>query len=867
MSQEPEHLTVATETGGASTAHAPESRGAARSARSKGARAPLRWRALGALLRPFLRVRTEPPQPDELLEPASGPLIYILERPGLSNLLILEEACRASGLPPPLRRIEELSLAALPRAVIVLHPPIRRFSRARPSSYPPELRQLLRMVEDNSELDIRMLPVSIFVGRAPGRDGEWLRVLFSENWVMVGGFRRLLALLLNGRDTLVHFSRPVSLREVAAEGLPTERAARKSARVLRTHFRRIRSAIIGPDLSHRRTVIDAIVNAPPVREAIAGVAQRERQPLEKVQARARDLAWEIAADYSHPVVRALWILLKPLWNRLYDGVQLRHLDSLKQIAPGHEVIYVPCHRSHMDYLLLSYLLFDNHIVPPHIAAGINLNMPLVGPILRRGGAFFLRRSFRANALYASVFTEYVQQLIRRGTSIEYFIEGGRSRTGRLLPAKVGMLGMTVRGFLRDRSRPVVFQPVYIGYEKLLEGRSYIGELSGAKKKQESLFGALRGLRKLRDHYGRVAVSFGEPVFLQQHLDDSAPDWQIDADEERPPWFNKTVDSLGDRILVNINRSADVNPVNLLGAALLSTPRHAMAESDLLRQLALFKILLERVPYSDRVTVTELDPAAIIAYGERMGIVLRTRHPLGDVLSSAPDQSALLSYFRNNVLHLLTTAAWCAAPFLNNRQLRSSTIIRLGRFIYPFIQNELFLPWTAEEFGLQIDRTLDVYVDEKLLARVGEGGMLRRPVGQTDAAFHLRVIAQTVTQAFERYYIAVAVLVKNGRRSLTTAELENLGHLIAQRLSLLYANAAPEFFDKTLFRNFIALLKERRVIWLDDAGRLDFADELEGIARDARFVLSRELRHSILKLTDQERELVPVLAAEAESQPD
>ncbi len=829
---------------------------------SPGARAPLGWRLLGALLRPFLRVRTEPPAPAGLLDSTDAPLLYILERPGTSNLLILEEACRSAGLPPPLRRTEPVSLGTRQRAVIVLHPRISRFSNRRPSTYPPELRELLRMVEDNPELDVRLLPVSIFVGRAPGREASWFRVLFSENWVMVGGFQRLVALLLNGRDTLVHFSRPVSLREVAAEGLPPERAARKSARVLRTHFRRVRSAIIGPDLSHRRNVVDAVVKSAAVRDAIASGAQRERVPVEKMQTRARELAWEIAADYSHPVVRSLSILLKPVWNRLYDGVQMRHLDTVKQIAPGHEVIYVPCHRSHMDYLLLSYLLFEHHIVPPHIAAGINLNLPLVGPILRRGGAFFIRRSFRSNALYSAVFTEYLHQLIRRGTSIEYFIEGGRSRTGRLLPAHVGMLAMTVRGYLRDRSRPVVFQPVYIGYEKLLEGRTYIGELSGAKKQQETLFGALRGLRALRHNYGRVAVSFGEPIFLDRHLDEHAPEWKADTETDRPAWFATTVDALGDRILVNINRSADVNPVNLLAAALLSTPRNAMAEADLLRQLALFQALLARVPYSDRVTVTDLAPAAIIAYGERMGILVRTRHPLGDVISSAPEQSALLSYFRNNVLHLLTTAAWCAAPFLNNRQLRRSTVVRLGQFIYPFIQNELFLPWTAEQFGEQIQKTLDVLVEEGLLGKVGSGGLLRRPVGQTDTAFQLRVIAQTVTQAFERYYIAVAVLVKNGRGALSTAELENLGHLIAQRLSLLYANAAPEFFDKTLFRNFIALLKERRVIWLDDAGKIDFANELEGIAKDARFVLSRELRHSILKLTAQERELVPVVAPAA-----
>jgi glycerol-3-phosphate O-acyltransferase len=113
---------------------------------------------------------------------------------------------------------------------------------------------------------------------------------------------------------------------------------------------------------------------------------------------------------------------------------------------------------------------------------------------------------------------------------------------------------------------------------------------------------------------------------------------------------------------------------------------------------------------------------------------------------------------------------------------------------------------------------------------------------------LRVVAHTLVQAFERYYIAIALLVRNGPRSLSTAELENLCHLTAQRLALLYERSAPEFFDRNLFRGFIGTLKEHRFVWLDDAGKLDFGDAMATIAKDSRLILSRELRHSILKLT-------------------
>ena len=146
-------------------------------------------------------------------------------------------------------------------------------------------------------------------------------------------------------------------------------------------------------------------------------------------------------------------LLGRVWNRVYDGVKINHAGTLKDVSEGNEVVYVPCHRSHMDYLLMSYIIYHQGYALPHIAAGINLNIPVVGRFLRKGGAFFIRRSFGGNALYTVVFMKYLAAIMARGHSIEYFIEGGRSRTGRLLHPKTGMLSMTVRSFLRDPVRP------------------------------------------------------------------------------------------------------------------------------------------------------------------------------------------------------------------------------------------------------------------------------------------------------------------------------------------------------------------------------------------------------------------------------
>ena len=816
------------------------------------AKPPLWARFMEKLLQPWIEIKREPVVPPFNLD---RPVCYVIENYGLSNTLILDRACREAGLPSPLAALPGDPLGRKRSYVALSRRSAGLFGRPKNRSHSDALSRLLMAHRLYPDQDVQLVPVSIFVGRAPARQSGWFSVLFSENWVLVGRFRRLLAILLNGRDTVVQFSPSVRVWEILGEEMPHERQVRKVSRVLRGHFRRIRTAVIGPDLSTRRLLVDRVLDAEPVRKALTDQARRDGTEYLEAWKKGHAFAWEIAADYSNPVVRSASFALTGFWNRIYDGVNVNHLETLKQVAPGHEVVYVPCHRSHMDYLLLSYLLYNRGIVPPHIVAGVNLNMPVIGPILRRGGAFFIRRSIRGNALYAAVLGEYVSQLVGEGFSLEYFIEGGRSRTGRLLAPKGGMIVMTIKAFLRAPRRPVVFQPVYIGYEKLIEGKSYLDELTGQPKEKETIWALLKaGAGILRQHYGKVAVNFGEPIFLDRVLAEHAPDWrERNADpEDKPTWINGAVEDIAQKIQVNINRAADVNPVNLLALALLATPKHAMSEADLLAQLALSKKLLAALPYSDRVTVTELDPAAIVAYGEKIGVLTRTVHPLGDVISVEGETAVLQSYFRNNVLHLFAAASWVALCFQNNRRMSRAGLLRLGQTIYPFVQEELFLPWDQAGFAERLDATIDLFVAEGLLTVASEddGGIISRGPGQTDEVFRLRAIAHSLQQAFERYFIAITTLVKNGPRTLSAGELESLCHLTAQRLSLLYAPAAPEFFDKSLFRGFIQKLREMKLVWVCPNGKLDFDEQLMAWEKDAKVVLGRDLRHTISKLSPE-----------------
>jgi len=809
---------------------------------------------LRRLLHLWVKARIVPEDLGELELDPDLPTFYVLDSNALSSVLITDQLCRTLGWHRPIRGFQagdihlRRSFGADRRYQGLL---IRTHERQR---HDPSIRQLVDQAEQQPGLKIQIVPVTVLIGRAPDNEAGFLKILFSENWELGGRIRRLFATLINGRATLVQFGQPIRLDDLIAETADAGTALARLSRILRVHFKRVKTAAIGPDRSHRRTLVEKVISSEAVQLAIDAKAKRDRIDHDRAEKIARQYAREIAADYSYPFVRIADLLLTWFWNRIYRGVNVKHFRSFREASPGYEIVYVPCHRSHIDYLLLSYLLHYRGFVPPHIAAGVNLNMPLIGPLLRRGGAFFLRRSFRAQPLYAAVFNQYVSLILSRGVALEYFIEGTRSRTGRLLPPRAGMLSITVRAFLRYRNRPILFQPVYIGYERLAEGNSYISELSGQQKKAESLSDLRNVVNILRKNYGEVTVSFAEPVLLNEHLEAHAPGWELEdySMDSKPQWLPQLVDDLAERIMVNINQSAHLNPVNLLAIALLASRKHALDEDDLGKMLGLLQGIVQRTEYGERITATELEPGQIIEYGLEMGLIERHVHRLGNIISTDATSAVLLTYFRNNVAHLLAMPAWIACCFLNVQRIRRTRLHQLTSTVYPFLRRELFLPWDPADLEPVTDRCVDALIKLGLLRQYGD--RLQRTPGGSDETYYLRLLANSMVQTFERYFITVSILAKNGSGQLNRQQLEQLCILSAQRISLLHEFEAPEFYDKTLFKQFIESLSDTGILDRDDQGRLVFDQRLEQFARDARLILDKEVRHAIIQVTPEVLEL-------------
>lgn len=819
-------------------------------------RSPFRRLAFGTLRRLlYLWVRSETINQSafSLKLDRSKPVFYVLQQPSVSDLAVVDTECTKAGLPRPVLPVA-VGGHIEPAAFFYLTPAPGWLGRQGKRGASPTLVRLVNALGQHSVEDAQIVPVSVFWGQSPDRETSPWKLLFADTWAVTGRLRRLVSILILGRKTRVQFSTPIHLRELVEQDKGEERTLRMVHRILRVHFRNQKTAVIGPDLSHRRNLVKGLVHAPLVRQAILDEAEREKISVEKAEAQALRYGNEIASDFAYTAIRFLEVVLSWFWNKLYEGIRINHIEQVQSVVHGHEVIYVPCHRSHIDYLLLSYLLFRNGLTPPHIAAGINLNMPVIGGLLRRGGAFFMRRTFKGNPLYTAVFNEYLYTLFSRGFPVEYFVEGGRSRTGRMLQPKTGMLAITLRSFLRSSRLPIVFVPVYIGYERVLEGRTYLGELRGAAKKKESIFDLFKVIGALKQRFGQVWVNFGEPIKLADFLDREQPGWREQdlGPQYRPAWLNETTNRLADRVAQHLNEAAAVNPVNLVALALLSTSKLALDEKALARVLDLYLALLRRVPYSVHSTLPDGDGQALIEYVRSMDLLAEQKDALGRILYLDEQNAVLMTYYRNNILHVFALPALLASFFQSSARMSREQILRYTRALYPYLQSELFIRYEVEELDAVIDDWLAAFVDQGLLKF--ENDVFVRPAPSSRQFVLLTLLARAIVQTLQRFYMAIALLINGGQNALSAEELENLCTVMAQRLSILHGLNAPEFFDKSLFRHFIQSLLDQGVLRQDEAGKLSYHPQLGELAEGAaKRVLPAEIRLSIRQVTMERSE--------------
>ncbi|MGP1946207.1 MAG: glycerol-3-phosphate 1-O-acyltransferase PlsB, partial [Arsenophonus sp. ER-LPS3-MAG3] len=463
---------------------------------------------------------------------------------------------------------------------------------------------------------------------------------------------------------------------------------------------------------------------------------------------------------------------------------------------------------HMDYLLLSYVLYHQGLVPPHIAAGINLNFWPAGQIFRHLGAFFIRRSFKGNKLYSTIFREYFSELFARGYSIEYFIEGGRSRTGRLLEPKTGTLLMTLQAMLRCDSRQITIVPIYIGYEHVLEVATYAKELKGAAKEKEGLFSMLKGLCKLRK-LGQAYVNFGQPISLTQYLNKYIPEWRQSInciESQRPIWLNSIVTQLAHKIMVKINNTATVNAVNLYSTALLASNQRALTKEQLIDQIECYLQILRNVPYSKDSTIPNKTAEQLFEEALELDKFEMNYDSMGDdIIMLSNENAVLMSYYRNNIIHLLVLPSLIINVILHNISLQRNDITYQVTLIYPFLKAELFMRYSIKELPESIDILLNELIRQQLILLTENDFIKINP----ERIFSIKLLANCIKETIQRYAIILSLL--NSISKISRGILEKESRILAQRLFMLHGINTLESFDKTVFSTLVNTLKQENYI--------------------------------------------------------
>lgn len=735
---------------------------------------------------------------------AEQPIMYVLPYNSKTDLLTLHIQCLKQRLPDPLTSLH-INGISLPRYVFIYDKPGLPQWSTKKSQLVSMFHNYLNLHHLNPTLDVQLVPVSIMFGRSPGRESQYNKSRSQSR--LLNGIKKILIILWLGRDSFIRFSQPLSLHYMATEHGSDKFISEKLARVARIKFIRQRLAAAGPPLPVRQDLFNKLLTSTTIEKAIQDEVRSKKISAKQAQQKAIKIIDEIAADFSYEAIRLSDRVLSWTWNRLYQGLHVHNIDRVRKLAEGgHEIVYVPCHRSHMDYLLLSYVLYHEGLAPPHIAAGINLNFWPAGPIFRRLGAFFIHRSFKGNKLYSTIFREYLSELFTHGYSVEYFIEGGRSRTGRLLVPKTGMLTITIQSMLRGSNRPITLVPIYVGYEHVMEVATYTKELRGATKKKEGLLQMLGGLRKLHN-LGQSYINFGDPLPLSTWLSQQVPQWRDFIDPtryQRPGWLSQAVDNIAAILMERINNAAAVNAINLCASILLASHQHSLTRQQLLSYLTCYLELLRNAPYAPGITIPNLTPQALLEHALAMNKFTVKHDTIGDIICLSQYQAIIIAYYRNNIQHLLilpslVASIICGYPGINRSQIHEKVM-----FFYPLLKAELFLRYNKQQLPLVIDS----FIGE--LVRQGMLDVQKTRLYPTKTQLHaLQLLAANVKETLQRYAITFSLLLDKPKLNQNTMWKNN--RIIAQWLSVLHGIDTPEFFDKTIFSTLVAALRSAQYI--------------------------------------------------------
>jgi len=561
--------------------------------------------------------------------------------------------------------------------------------------------------------EVFIVPMALFRGhsfhkREPGRSA----LVYSVQAVPSDA-RKLLTYLWNRRDMFITVGKEVEVSDFMRRypDDPEDRLVKRLARAVQIFLHREERVVLGPALLPRRQVRSLVLENSEMDLAMRKLAEERDVSVNKLRKEAEGYFDEMAADFNGVLFGFVAWVFKRIWNRMFSGIEPIGFEKVIEKVRDHPVVLVPCHRSHFDYLIITYLCHLYFVSPPHIFAGINMAFWPMAPLLRASGAFFVRRSFADNPLYKLVFRQYLMFLIREGYTQEFFIEGGRSRTGKIMTPRLGMLSAIVNAHLGGIRRDLYLCPVSIHYGRILEEDVYQRELSGAEKDPESFSGLLRARRFLNQKYGTVYLSFADPISLNEALGDKKQRFTEGTDvPEIEEEKRKFIQRLGFRILRAVNACSVAGASSVSATVMLGASRGGRLYSDYAEQANALAGLVR----FQRIRPTASLERNIGSFRESLGFLSTnglidiSRRADEEILVVPENKRLALDFYKNNLIHAFLVPSlltYCLVAHKPKEQWCDEIWWWLDLFRYEFA-----LP-TRSELASYVDR-LEGYYRER-----------------------------------------------------------------------------------------------------------------------------------------------------------
>jgi glycerol-3-phosphate O-acyltransferase len=585
---------------------------------------------------------------------------------------------------------------------------------------------IIELIRAQKQLNVPifLVPLMITYGRRREKEKEsLLNILFGQT-EDTGALRRIMTFLRYSNQAAVIPAESVSLEDVISgkDDVSEETLYQELRGELIDRIDAEKTSIVGPMLKSKEETINMVLADESLIQFMERMAAEKGKDYADIAREAKKYVIEIASDYNETFIEVWEKLLTWLWNNIYDGVVVdkNGLAKIRKISKDMPFVIIPCHRSHIDYLLLSYVFYKHHIQMPFVAAGTNLMFWPAGFIFRKSGAFFLRRTFKGNVLYGEVFAKYLETLLKEGLPLEFFIEGGRSRTGKMVMPKYGLLSMIIQAFKKQSYDDLAAIPVYIGYDRVIEEKAYLKELGGAPKAKEKTTDVIKSRKLLRKRYGRVYMNIGEPIFLKSYLASQEKTFDDMTLAQRQSLYRK----IGYEIALRINHVSVVTPFSLVASGLLCHDRRGISYDELMDVLKLFYDYLTHKKVSLAETLINREKAigdALALFDQsdlisRMGEEEDERDETEEIVYSLEDNKRLnLEYYKNNILHYFIPVSFVATSLLSSDE----DMIPLNQILmdYRFLKRLFWREFIFDDQKDDLDEVNDV------LAYLNSRGMI------------------------------------------------------------------------------------------------------------------------------------------------